>query len=97
LYIHAVRLVPSYVIYRKIVLHRAKILIVEDEAVIALHLAMVIEDQDGQVVGPAASVAEATEMIAAGVIIEGAVLDEIWGMAILHRLRCSSSQTVYLL
>lgn len=42
-------------------LHRAKILIVEDEAVIALHLAMIIEDQDGQVVGPAASVAEATK------------------------------------
>jgi DNA-binding NtrC family response regulator len=57
------------------VLQRAKILIVEDEAMIALHLAVVVEDSDGEVVGPAASVAEALELIDAGAVIEGAVLD----------------------
>jgi DNA-binding NtrC family response regulator len=57
------------------VLQRAKILIVEDEAMIAMHLAVVVEDSDGEVVGPAASVAEALELIDAGAVIEGAVLD----------------------
>jgi DNA-binding NtrC family response regulator len=56
-------------------LQRAKILIVEDEAMIAMHLAIIVEDSDGEVVGPAASVAEALEMIDAGAVIEGAVLD----------------------
>jgi DNA-binding NtrC family response regulator len=56
-------------------LQRAKILIVEDEAIIALHLAIIVEDSDGEVVGPAASVAEALAMIDAGTPIEGAVLD----------------------
>jgi DNA-binding NtrC family response regulator len=56
-------------------LQRAKILIVEDEAMIALHLAVVVEDSDGEVIGPAASVAEALELIDAGAVIEGAVLD----------------------
>jgi DNA-binding NtrC family response regulator len=56
-------------------LHQAKILIVEDEALIAMHLAIIIEDHDGQVIGPAVSVAEALEMIVAGTVIEGAVLD----------------------
>jgi DNA-binding NtrC family response regulator len=56
-------------------LHQAKILIVEDEALIAMHLAIIIEDQDGQVIGPAVSVAEALKIIVAGTVIEGAVLD----------------------
>jgi DNA-binding NtrC family response regulator len=56
-------------------LQRAKILIVEDEAVIAMHLAIIVEDSDGEVVGPAASVAEALEMLDTGAVIEGAVLD----------------------
>jgi CheY-like chemotaxis protein len=57
------------------VLEHTKILIVEDEAVIAMHLSMIIEDCGGQVIGPAISVAEALALIAAGAEIEGAVLD----------------------
>lgn len=60
---------------RTFVLHRDRILIVEDEAVIAMHLAVIVEDFDGKVIGPAASVAEALAMIEAGTPIEGAVLD----------------------
>ncbi|AYJ84658.1 response regulator (plasmid) [Sphingomonas paeninsulae] len=56
-------------------LERTKILIVEDEAVIAMHLSMIIEDCGGEVIGPAHSVAEALELIAAGAEIDGAVLD----------------------
>jgi DNA-binding NarL/FixJ family response regulator len=56
-------------------LQRARILIVGDEAFIATHLAVIIEDYDGEVVGPASNVAEALELIAPGAVIEGAVLD----------------------
>lgn len=33
-------------------LKRARILIVEDEAIIAMHLAVIVEDYEGEVVGP---------------------------------------------
>ncbi len=42
---------------------RKPILIVEDEAFIALNLALAIEDLGGEVVGPVASVADALELL----------------------------------
>jgi CheY-like chemotaxis protein len=53
----------------------SKILIVEDEAIIAMHLAVTIEDHRGEVVGLAASVSEAITMISTGAVIHGAILD----------------------
>jgi len=52
--------------------------IFEDEAFIATHLAVIIEEHDGEAVGPASSVAEALELIAAGAVIEGAGSTAIW-------------------
>lgn len=40
-----------------------------------MHLAMMVEDHEGEVVGPAASVGEALAMIATGSCIHGAILD----------------------
>ena len=51
-----------------------RILIVEDEAIIALNLAYAVEDVDGEVVGPVASVAEALALLEA-TPVNGAVLD----------------------
>ena len=51
-----------------------RILIVEDEAIIALNLAYAVEDVDGEVVGPVASVAEALALLET-TPINGAVLD----------------------
>jgi CheY-like chemotaxis protein len=59
----------------RLMLKRAKILIVEDEAMIATHLVVLVEDHNGEVVGLAASVAEALEMLAEGIEVDGAVLD----------------------
>jgi DNA-binding NarL/FixJ family response regulator len=56
-------------------LKRAKILIVEDEAMIATHLAVLVEDHNGEVVGLAGSVAEALDLLATGIEVDGAVLD----------------------
>jgi DNA-binding NtrC family response regulator len=39
------------------------ILIVEDESIVALDLAMAVEDHGGRVIGPVATVAEALELI----------------------------------
>ena len=51
-----------------------RILIVEDEAIIALNLAHAVEDVDGEVVGPVASVAEALALLET-TPVNGAVLD----------------------
>lgn len=51
-----------------------RILIVEDEAAIALNLAYAVEDVDGEVVGPVGSVAEAFALLDLAAV-SGAVLD----------------------
>lgn len=55
-------------------LKQQAILIAEDEPYIALNLAFAIEDADGLVIGPAASVAEALALINARLVV-GAILD----------------------
>ena len=55
-------------------LHDALILVVEDELFIALDLAQAVEDAGGIVVGPAATVREALELIERG-RVDGAILD----------------------
>jgi len=50
------------------------ILIVEDEALIALDLAAAVEEFDGRVIGPVATVAEALSLLEQGVVA-AAVLD----------------------
>jgi len=50
------------------------ILIVEDDALIALSLALAVEEAQAQVIGPAATVAEALALIA-GQPISAAILD----------------------
>ena len=55
-------------------LHRARILVAEDQPFIALELALAIEDAGGEVVGPAASVEEALILIAA-LPLGAAILD----------------------
>jgi CheY-like chemotaxis protein len=52
-----------------------RILIVEDEVIIALDLAAAFERRGALVVGPATSVVEALELVAAAPRIDGAVLD----------------------
>lgn len=52
----------------------AHILVAEDQTFIALDLALAVEDAGGRVVGPAATVAEALELLAA-VDVSGAILD----------------------
>lgn len=59
--------------------HKARILIVEDQAMIAIHLAGVVEELDGLVIGLAASIADALAIIADGTIIDGALLDSDLG------------------
>lgn len=53
---------------------KRRILIVEDEAVIALGLAYAVEDVDSEVVGPVGSVAEAFVLLDIAAV-SGAVLD----------------------
>ena len=55
-------------------LNNARILVAEDEAFIALDIAMAIEDAGGQVIGPAANVSEALELLANNEV-SGAILD----------------------
>lgn len=55
-------------------LHRYQILIVEDEPVVALNLAMEVEHADGIVVGPAASVEQALAIIESAAV-SAAILD----------------------
>lgn len=57
-------------------LNSATVLVAEDQAFIALDLALAIEDAGGQVVGPAASVEEALELLATTAKpVSGAILD----------------------
>lgn len=55
-------------------LNQQAIFIAEDEPYIALDLVFAIEDADGRVVGPAASVEEALDLLA-GHTVAGAILD----------------------
>ena len=52
----------------------ARVLVAEDQAYIALDLALAIEDVGGRVVGPAASAAEALELLAV-TDVDAAILD----------------------
>ncbi len=54
--------------------HQKPILIVEDNAFLALDIAITVEERDGRVVGPVATVAEAIDLIDR-YPIHGAVLD----------------------
>ena len=47
---------------------RARVLVVEDEPFIALDLASAVKDADGVVVGPAATVREALDFVATGIV-----------------------------
>ena len=44
-------------------LSRCKVLIVEDQLIVALDIQMAVEDANGEVVGPAATVREALELL----------------------------------
>ncbi len=55
-------------------LNRASVLVAEDEPFIALDLAFAIEDADGIVVGPAATVEEALALVGT-VTVTAAILD----------------------
>ncbi len=55
-------------------LHGARILVVEDEPFIAFDLKMAIEDAGAIAIGPAATIAEALDLIAAD-FPQGAILD----------------------
>lgn len=55
-------------------LHGARILVVEDEPFIAFDLKMTIEDAGASAIGPASTIAEALELIAAE-FPDGAILD----------------------
>jgi hypothetical protein len=59
--------------------HKSRILIVEDQAMIAIDLARTVEELDGVVIGPAASVADALAIIAGGVSLYGSLLDNNLG------------------
>jgi len=52
-----------------------RLLVVEDDYLIATDLAMTLEDLGAKVVGPAGSVRQALEVIAAEGALDGAVLD----------------------
>jgi CheY-like chemotaxis protein len=56
------------------VLNGAPILVAEDQPFIALDLALAVEDAGGKVVGPAASVAEALDLLAT-MNVAAAILD----------------------
>ena len=55
-------------------LNRAYVLVAEDQPFIALDLALAIEDADGEVVGPVASVKEALALLATNAV-DAAILD----------------------
>ena len=55
-------------------LKRRAILIAEDEPIIALDLALAVQDADGEVVGPAATVKEALALLESRTVL-GAILD----------------------
>ena len=55
-------------------LNRSAILIAEDQPFIALDLALAVEDADGEVVGPAASITEALALLESRPVV-AAILD----------------------
>src|SRR3954463_13150338 len=55
-------------------LGRSNILIVEDQAIIALDLESAVEDANGQVIGPASTVREALKLLHANEV-DAAILD----------------------
>ena len=55
-------------------LKRSPVLIAEDEPIIALDLALAVQDADGEVVGPAATVKEALALLESRTVL-GAILD----------------------
>ena len=55
-------------------LKRSPVLIAEDEPIIALDLALAVQDADGEVVGPAATVKEALALLETRTV-QGAILD----------------------
>ena len=55
-------------------LNRSAVLIAEDQPFIALDLAMAVEDADGEVVGPAASIKEALALLESRPVV-AAILD----------------------
>jgi CheY-like chemotaxis protein len=52
-----------------------RLLVVEDDNLIAMDMALTLEDLGAAIVGPAGSVAEALELIAVEAALNGAVLD----------------------
>lgn len=52
-----------------------RLLVVEDEYIVAMDLAGMLEDRGVTVIGPAASVKDALALISAEEVIDGAVLD----------------------
>ncbi len=56
-------------------LKNRKVLIVEDEYVVAQHLADALEDEGAEVVGPARSIEDAIALIAGTSDLDGALLD----------------------
>jgi CheY-like chemotaxis protein len=52
-----------------------RLLVVEDEYLVAIDLAGVLEDEGVEVIGPAGTVEDALEVVASGEAIDGAVLD----------------------
>jgi CheY-like chemotaxis protein len=55
-------------------LSRCKVLIVEDQLIVALDIQMAVEDANGEVVGPAATVREALELLSRAKV-DAAILD----------------------
>lgn len=65
-------------------LHGKRILLVEDEAMLAFELQFALEESGAEVLGPALTFAEATEMFETHDAIDGAVLDvNLAGMSVI--------------
>src|SRR5881628_2118150 len=60
--------------YPRMPLSRCKVLIVEDQLIVALDIQVAVEDANGEVVGPAATVREALELLR-GEEVDAAILD----------------------
>jgi CheY-like chemotaxis protein len=56
-------------------LHHRRILVVEDEYIIACELSLELEDVEATVVGPVGNLADAMALINSGESVDGAILD----------------------
>ncbi len=56
-------------------LHGRRILVVEDESLVAMLLETILEDMGCETVGPVSNVAEAVSLIDGGELLHGALLD----------------------